>query len=151
MFNLMMAIPFQGKGYFPYESSVLEIEKELDWNPSIRRVSDYPLAIIDDGSVLYYRYSVFIEYSFSSIHAKPIFKVKWRGEITNTDFDLPLWWNKSRTFNFLSSVYSKKRKKQRFLNFLVKTFCFHTSNDVIFQVESTYYSKIQIKSNQNEV
>ncbi len=84
MFNLMMTIPFQGKGYFPYESSVLEIEKELDWNPSIRRVSDYPLAIIDDGSVLYYRYSVFIEYSLSiysiyeysrSIHAKPIFKV----------------------------------------------------------------------------
>eukprot|EP00794_Sanderia_malayensis_P012688 gene12688-13990_t len=45
----------KGKGYFPYASGVFEIEKELDWNPRVERLCDYPLAICDDGSVLYYR------------------------------------------------------------------------------------------------
>jgi len=45
----------KGKGYFPYESSLLEIGTELDWNPDVCNLSEYPLTIADDGSLIYYR------------------------------------------------------------------------------------------------
>ena len=46
----------QGKGYFPYDTSVLEIDNELDWNPDVTNLNEYPLTIADDGSLIYYKY-----------------------------------------------------------------------------------------------
>ena len=45
----------QAKGTFPYEISVLEVESELHWNPSVTMLSAWPLSICDDGSLLYFR------------------------------------------------------------------------------------------------
>eukprot|EP00795_Rhopilema_esculentum_P005155 gene5155-285_t len=45
----------KGKGYFPYQSSVFDIEQELDWDPDISKLSEYPIAIMDDGCVIYHK------------------------------------------------------------------------------------------------
>ena len=50
----------QGKGHFPYESSVFEIDSELEWNPDVANLNEYPLTIVDDGSLIYYRYDIFL-------------------------------------------------------------------------------------------
>ena len=41
---------------FPCTISVLDIHHELDWNPIVNRITDYPLSIKEDGSVMYYKY-----------------------------------------------------------------------------------------------
>jgi ubiquitin carboxyl-terminal hydrolase 47 len=35
--------------------SVLEIESELEWNPTVTTISSMPLSIYDDGSILYFK------------------------------------------------------------------------------------------------
>ena len=40
-------------GSFPCEMSVLDIESDLEWNPSLTTISSMPLSIYDDGSILY--------------------------------------------------------------------------------------------------
>lgn len=45
----------KGRGTFPCELSVLEMQSELDWNPSVETLGEWPLYINDDGAVLYYR------------------------------------------------------------------------------------------------
>ena len=45
----------QGRGTFPCDVSVLEIQQELEWNPNVSCINSWPLSIIDDGAVLYYR------------------------------------------------------------------------------------------------
>ena len=45
----------QSYGSFPSEMSVLEVEDELEWNPSVPAVSSMPLSIYDDGAILYYK------------------------------------------------------------------------------------------------
>lgn len=48
-------LPLQGYGSFPCEMSVLEIEDDLDWNPSVQTISSMPLSIYDDGSIVYFK------------------------------------------------------------------------------------------------
>ena len=45
----------QSYGSFPSEMSVLEVEDELEWNPSVPAVTSIPLSIYDDGAILYYK------------------------------------------------------------------------------------------------
>ena len=45
----------QSYGSFPSEMSVLEVEDELEWNPSVPAFSSMPLSIYDDGAILYYK------------------------------------------------------------------------------------------------
>lgn len=45
----------KGRGTFPCELSVLEMQSELDWNPRVENLGEWPLYINDDGAVLYYR------------------------------------------------------------------------------------------------
>ena len=45
----------QSYGSFPSEMSVLEVEDELEWNPSVPAVTSMPLSIYDDGAILYYK------------------------------------------------------------------------------------------------
>ena len=42
-------------GSFPCEMSVLDIESELEWNPTVTTISSMPLSIYDDGSILYFK------------------------------------------------------------------------------------------------
>lgn len=46
---------FQGRGTFPYDVSLLEINSDLDWNPPVSTLSMWPLYICDDGCLIYYR------------------------------------------------------------------------------------------------
>jgi len=48
-------LPFQGRGTFPYEVSMLEIHTDLDWNPPVTTLGMWPLYICDDGCLVYYR------------------------------------------------------------------------------------------------
>lgn len=45
----------KGRGTFPCEFSVLEMQSDLEWNPSVETLGEWPLYINDDGAVLYYR------------------------------------------------------------------------------------------------
>ncbi|XP_071112786.1 ubiquitin carboxyl-terminal hydrolase 47-like [Haliotis cracherodii] len=45
----------KGKGTFPCETSVLEIQQDLDWNPQVSTLNVWPLYICDDGHVIFYR------------------------------------------------------------------------------------------------
>ncbi|KAI6658030.1 Ubiquitin carboxyl-terminal hydrolase 47-like [Oopsacas minuta] len=45
----------KGQGSFPCDISLLEIQEELDWNPSAMYLNTWPLYMHDDGSVIYYR------------------------------------------------------------------------------------------------
>eukprot|EP00800_Vazella_pourtalesii_P017424 TRINITY_DN52_c0_g1_i6.p1 TRINITY_DN52_c0_g1~~TRINITY_DN52_c0_g1_i6.p1 ORF type:complete len:1401 (+),score=392.26 TRINITY_DN52_c0_g1_i6:46-4248(+) len=45
----------KGQGSFPCDISLLEIQEELDWNPSAMYINTWPLYMHDDGSVIYYR------------------------------------------------------------------------------------------------
>jgi len=45
----------QSYGSFPSEISVLEIESDLDWDPTVSSVSTSSLSLYDDGAVLYYK------------------------------------------------------------------------------------------------
>jgi len=45
----------QAKGTFPYDVSVLDVEKELEWNPNVSLISQWPLAVNDDGCALIYK------------------------------------------------------------------------------------------------
>ncbi|KAL4613541.1 ubiquitin carboxyl-terminal hydrolase 47 isoform X1, partial [Arapaima gigas] len=57
----LSAIPFEnlefakGRGTFPCDISVLEINQELDWNPKVSTLNVWPLYISDDGAVIFYR------------------------------------------------------------------------------------------------
>ena len=42
-------------GSFPCEMSVLDIDSDLEWNPTVNTISSMPLSIYDDGSILYFR------------------------------------------------------------------------------------------------
>lgn len=46
---------WQAYGSFPCEQSVLDIEKDLDWNPQVTSVTSMPLSIYDDGSIIYFK------------------------------------------------------------------------------------------------
>ena len=48
-------LSLQGRGTFPYEVSILEIQTELDWNPTVVSLGTWPLYICDDGCLVYYR------------------------------------------------------------------------------------------------
>ncbi|XP_043938661.1 ubiquitin carboxyl-terminal hydrolase 47 [Protopterus annectens] len=45
----------KGRGTFPCDISVLEINQELDWNPKVSTLNVWPLYICDDGAVIFYR------------------------------------------------------------------------------------------------
>ena len=45
----------QAKGTFPYDMSVMELDKELDWNPNVSQINQWPLAVSDDGATLIYK------------------------------------------------------------------------------------------------
>jgi len=45
----------QANGAFPYDVSVMELDKELDWNPNVSQINQWPLAISDDGFALIYK------------------------------------------------------------------------------------------------
>ena len=45
----------QAYGSFPCEMSILDIENDLDWNPTVSTISSTPLAIYDDGAILYFK------------------------------------------------------------------------------------------------
>ncbi|CAH1800062.1 unnamed protein product, partial [Owenia fusiformis] len=45
----------KGRGTFPCEVSVLEIQTDLDWNPDVSQLNVWPLYICDDGNLVYYR------------------------------------------------------------------------------------------------
>lgn len=45
----------KGPGAFPCETSLLSIHKELDWHSQQSSLNTWPLCILDDGCVLYYR------------------------------------------------------------------------------------------------
>ena len=53
--GLLCKCTVQGRGSFPCEVSILEIQEELDWNPQVTVLSVWPLYICDDGAVIYYR------------------------------------------------------------------------------------------------
>lgn len=48
-------ISLQGRGTFPCDISVLEIQQDLDWNPKVSTLNVWPLYICDDGAVVFYR------------------------------------------------------------------------------------------------
>ena len=52
-------------GSFPCEMSVLDIENDLDWNPTITTVTSMPLSIYDDGSILYFKWACSLSLSLS--------------------------------------------------------------------------------------
>lgn len=43
------------KQAFPCDMNVLCIHKDIDWNPTVPHLEDYPLQVDDDGSVFFYR------------------------------------------------------------------------------------------------
>lgn len=43
------------KQTFPCDMNVLCVHKDLDWNPTVPHLEDYPLQVDDDGSVFFYR------------------------------------------------------------------------------------------------
>uniref|UniRef100_A0A8C9WGZ8 Ubiquitin carboxyl-terminal hydrolase 47 n=1 Tax=Scleropages formosus TaxID=113540 RepID=A0A8C9WGZ8_SCLFO len=45
----------KGRGTFPCDISVLEINQDLDWNPKVSTLNVWPLYISDDGAVVFYR------------------------------------------------------------------------------------------------
>ncbi|KAI0224053.1 Ubiquitin carboxyl-terminal hydrolase 47, partial [Lamellibrachia satsuma] len=45
----------KGRGTFPCDVSVLDIQQELEWNPNVSCTNSWPLSVVDDGAVLYYR------------------------------------------------------------------------------------------------
>jgi ubiquitin C-terminal hydrolase len=50
--NICIAKP---KGTFPYDISVIEVDKDMDWDPNVSQISQWPLSIVDDGAVLFYK------------------------------------------------------------------------------------------------
>ncbi|XP_022105952.1 ubiquitin carboxyl-terminal hydrolase 47-like isoform X2 [Acanthaster planci] len=51
----MESIAFaKGKGTFPCEISLLEMQTDLEWNPDVTSLNSWPLYISDDGAVIYY-------------------------------------------------------------------------------------------------
>ncbi|XP_038049001.1 ubiquitin carboxyl-terminal hydrolase 47-like [Patiria miniata] len=44
----------KGKGTFPCEVSLLEMQTDLEWNPNVTSLNSWPLYISDDGAVVYY-------------------------------------------------------------------------------------------------
>ena len=46
----------KGKGSFPCDMSVLDINTELDWNNHTGPLDQRPLYILDDGHVIYFRF-----------------------------------------------------------------------------------------------
>ncbi|XP_078000160.1 ubiquitin carboxyl-terminal hydrolase 47-like [Glandiceps talaboti] len=45
----------KGRGTFPCELSVLDVQTELEWEPQVATLNVCPLYICDDGQVVYYR------------------------------------------------------------------------------------------------
>ncbi|XP_033104772.1 ubiquitin carboxyl-terminal hydrolase 47-like [Anneissia japonica] len=45
----------KGRGAFPSEISLLEMQTDLEWNPQVTTLNSWPLYITDDGAVIYYR------------------------------------------------------------------------------------------------
>ncbi|XP_069479744.1 ubiquitin carboxyl-terminal hydrolase 47 isoform X2 [Ambystoma mexicanum] len=45
----------KGRGTFPCDISLLEINQDLDWNPKVSTLNVWPLYICDDGAVIYFR------------------------------------------------------------------------------------------------
>lgn len=50
-----LVFSLQGRGTFPCDISVLEIQQDLDWNPKVSTLNVWPLYICDDGAVVFYR------------------------------------------------------------------------------------------------
>ena len=42
-------------GSFPCEISMLDIDSDLEWNPTLNTISSMPLSIYDDGAILYFK------------------------------------------------------------------------------------------------
>ncbi|XP_063969963.1 ubiquitin carboxyl-terminal hydrolase 47-like [Lytechinus pictus] len=45
----------KGRGTFPCEISLLEMNTDLEWEPRVTALNTWPLYITDDGTVIYYR------------------------------------------------------------------------------------------------
>ena len=86
-------VSLQGRGTFPCDVSVLDIQQELEWNPNVSCINSWPLSIIDDGAVLYYR-CVLTEGLSTYGHPLLLFSYK-----INT---LLKYWKKSQLPSFLS-------------------------------------------------
>ena len=54
--TLCMYVCMQAFGSFPREMSVLDLESDLEWNPEVSTINSSPLAIYDDGAILYFKY-----------------------------------------------------------------------------------------------
>lgn len=54
-FDSKFCLSLQGRGTFPCDISVLEIQQDLDWNPKVSTLNVWPLYICDDGAVVFYR------------------------------------------------------------------------------------------------
>lgn len=51
-----MLILAQMRGQFPCNIPVLDVEDEAQWDPPIVEISSFPMAVADDGAVLFYKY-----------------------------------------------------------------------------------------------
>lgn len=50
----------KGKGTFPFDMSVVDINSDLDWSIRSGPLDQRPLYILDDGAMVYYRYLLFL-------------------------------------------------------------------------------------------
>ena len=56
MHHVCIILCMQAFGSFPCEMSVLDLESDLEWNPEVSTINSSPLAIYDDGAILYFKY-----------------------------------------------------------------------------------------------
>lgn len=42
------------KGHYPYDMHILEIHNDLEWNPKVESLDQWPLAI-EDGCIFFYK------------------------------------------------------------------------------------------------
>lgn len=49
----------KGKGTFPFDMSVVDINSDLDWSIRSGPLDQRPLYILDDGAMVYYRYVIY--------------------------------------------------------------------------------------------
>lgn len=45
----------KGRGTFPCDMSVMDIDNDLDWTPRSGPLDQRPLYIMDDGAMIYYK------------------------------------------------------------------------------------------------
>jgi len=46
----------QARLTFPCDMSVFDVEKTLEWDANVTTINQWPLSILDDGDVIYYKY-----------------------------------------------------------------------------------------------